>query len=48
MHHKEIRAAMGIKISAPGLEKAVAGTPLFVVDDKTDLDKMRVRRDMCG
>ena len=31
MDHKEIRAAMGVKIVAPGLETAVAGTSLFVV-----------------
>jgi hypothetical protein len=31
MDHKEIRAAMGVKIVAPGLETAIAGTSLFVV-----------------
>ncbi|KAK7266172.1 hypothetical protein RIF29_18814 [Crotalaria pallida] len=31
LHHKEIKAAMGIKISAQGLENAIAGTMLYVV-----------------
>lgn len=31
MDHKEIRAAMGVKIVAPGLEHAVAGTSMYVV-----------------
>lgn len=30
LHHKEIRAAQGIKISAQGLEHAIAGTALYV------------------
>ena len=31
LHHKEITAAQGVKIAAPGLENAVAGTQLLVV-----------------
>jgi hypothetical protein len=31
MDHKEVRAAIGVKIVAPGLETAVAGTSMFVV-----------------
>ena len=31
MDHKEIRAAMGVRVVAPGLEQAVAGTSMFVV-----------------
>jgi translation initiation factor IF-2 len=31
MDHKEIKAAMGVKIVAPGLEHAVAGTSMYVV-----------------
>lgn len=40
VHHKEIKAAMGIKISAPDLEKAIAGSRLLVVgpdDDEEDM-----------
>lgn len=41
VHNKEIKAAMGIKISAPGLEGAIAGSRLMVVgpdDDESDLE----------
>jgi len=40
VHHKEIKAAMGVKISAPDLEKAIAGSRLLVVgpdDDEVEL-----------
>ncbi|CAA93574.1 translation initiation factor eIF5B Tif52 [Schizosaccharomyces pombe] len=40
VHHKEIKAAMGVKICANDLEKAVAGSRLLVVgpdDDEEDL-----------
>lgn len=40
VHHKEIKAAMGVKIVAPDLEKAIAGSRLLVVgpdDDEEDL-----------
>ena len=29
MHHTQISTSMGVKISAPGLEDAVAGTQLL-------------------
>ncbi len=32
MHHKIIHAANGVKISAPNLEHALAGSPLIVAN----------------
>ncbi|KAG1057763.1 hypothetical protein G6F43_000406 [Rhizopus delemar] len=40
VHHKSVKAALGIKIAAPDLEKAIAGSRLLVVgpdDDEEDL-----------
>lgn len=40
IHHKSVKAALGIKIAAPDLEKAIAGSRLLVVgpdDDEDDL-----------
>lgn len=42
VHHKEIKAAMGVKISANDLEGAIAGSRLLVVgpdDDEEDLEE---------
>jgi len=36
LHHKTIKAAMGVKITGENLETAIAGTPLFVVDHPED------------
>jgi translation initiation factor 5B len=38
VHHKRIKAAMGLKISAPGMEEAMAGTTLHVCNEDTELD----------
>ncbi|KAL7245938.1 hypothetical protein ACSBR2_001130 [Camellia fascicularis] len=38
LHHKEIKAAQGIKITAQGLEHAIAGTSLYVVGRDDDLE----------
>ncbi|OMO52019.1 hypothetical protein CCACVL1_29425 [Corchorus capsularis] len=48
MQHKEIKAAMGIKIAAQGLEHAVAGTGLYVVGPDDDLEEVKetVKEDM--
>ncbi|KAM0327928.1 hypothetical protein ACHAQA_005327 [Verticillium albo-atrum] len=40
VHNKEVKAALGVKISAPGLEGAIAGSRLLVVgpdDDEDDI-----------
>jgi translation initiation factor 5B len=42
VHNKEAKAALGVKISAPGLEGAIAGSRLLVVgpdDDESDLEE---------
>ncbi|TQE02914.1 hypothetical protein C1H46_011472 [Malus baccata] len=41
LHHSEIKAAQGIKISAQGLEHAIAGTALHVVGPHDDLDEIK-------
>lgn len=40
MHHKEVKAAIGVKITANDLEKAVAGSRLLVVGPDDDEDQM--------
>ncbi|KAJ2393117.1 eukaryotic translation initiation factor 5B [Coemansia sp. RSA 2611] len=40
VHHKEIKAAMGVKISAPDLEKAIAGSRLLVVGPDDDEEEL--------
>lgn len=41
VHHKEVKAALGVKISAPDLEKAVAGSRLLVVGPDDDEEVLR-------
>lgn len=45
IHHEKIYAAMGVKIAAPGLEEAVAGTQLFVVQNPNDQDEIERLKD---
>ncbi|KAJ1726558.1 eukaryotic translation initiation factor 5B [Coemansia biformis] len=40
VHHKSIKAAMGIKICAPDLEKAIAGSRLLVVGPDDDEESL--------
>ena len=37
IHHKEISGSMGIKISAPGLELAIAGSELLRPRTETEV-----------
>ncbi|KAH0664178.1 hypothetical protein KY284_029109 [Solanum tuberosum] len=41
VHHKEIKAAQGIKINAQGLEHAIAGTSLYVVGPDDDVENIK-------
>ncbi|GAA5986329.1 hypothetical protein JCM10908_003705 [Rhodotorula pacifica] len=41
VHHKQIKAAMGVKIVAPDLEKAIAGSRLLVCTEDDDEDELR-------
>jgi translation initiation factor 5B len=41
VHHKEVKAALGVKITAPDLEKAIAGSRLLVVGPDDDEDDLR-------
>uniref|UniRef100_A0A061RKG6 Eukaryotic translation initiation factor 5B n=1 Tax=Tetraselmis sp. GSL018 TaxID=582737 RepID=A0A061RKG6_9CHLO len=41
LHHKEVKAAQGIKIAAQGLENAVAGTSLYVVGPDDDVEDLK-------
>jgi len=34
IHHQKIKGAMGIKISAPGLEEAIAGSELLKAENQ--------------
>jgi len=41
VHHKHVKAALGIKIVAPDLEKAIAGSRLLVIGPDDDEDHLR-------
>ncbi|KFG62288.1 putative translation initiation factor IF-2 [Toxoplasma gondii RUB] len=41
IQHAFIQAAMGVKISAPNLEEAVAGTSVFVVEEDDDIEDLK-------
>lgn len=48
LHHKEIKAAQGVKIAAQNLESAVAGTQMLVAGPADDIEvlKAEVMEDM--
>ncbi|WP_126451240.1 translation initiation factor IF-2 [Sulfodiicoccus acidiphilus] len=37
----EVVAAAGVKISAPGLEEAIAGSPLYVAEDESRIEQLK-------
>lgn len=41
IHHQKIKGAMGIKISAPGLENAIAGSELYVAKNDAEIQAAR-------
>ncbi|KAG2231544.1 hypothetical protein INT48_005047 [Thamnidium elegans] len=41
VHHKSVKAALGIKISAPDLEKAIAGSRLLVAGPDDDIEDLK-------
>ncbi|TPX36944.1 hypothetical protein SmJEL517_g00977 [Synchytrium microbalum] len=41
VHHKQVKAALGVKIAAPELEKAIAGSRLLVVGPDDDEEEMK-------
>ena len=38
LHHREIWGAIGVKVAAPGLDQAVAGTPMIVANTEDDIE----------
>jgi translation initiation factor 5B len=41
IHHKSIKGAIGVKIVAPDIGKAIAGTPLLVIGPEDDADDVK-------
>ncbi|XP_020599945.1 eukaryotic translation initiation factor 5B-like [Phalaenopsis equestris] len=41
IHHKQLKAAQGVKISAQGLEHAIAGTALYAVKPGDDIEAIK-------
>jgi len=46
LHHKVLHAAMGVKIGAPGLEHAIAGSTLYVCGPDDDVDELKEEAQM--
>ena len=42
IHHQKIKGAMGIKISAPGLENALAGSELLIAKNETEIQAAKL------
>ena len=41
LHHKQIKAAQGVKIAAQNLESAVAGTQMLVAGPNDDIEALK-------
>ena len=41
LHHKEVKAAQGIKIAAQNLENSVAGTQMLVAGPDDDIEELK-------
>ncbi len=41
LHHKEVKAAQGIKLAAQNLENAVAGTQMLVVQKGDSIEDLK-------
>jgi len=41
VHHKQLKAAMGVKIAATNLEEAIAGTQLFCLREGDDVEELK-------
>jgi translation initiation factor 5B len=41
VHHKELKGAIGVKIVAKDIDKAIAGTPLLVVEPEDDIEDVK-------
>lgn len=44
IHNKQVKAALGVKICAPDLEKAVAGSQLLLIDPKHGLSEEEAKK----
>ena len=43
VHHEKIKGAMGIKISAPSLENAIAGSELFKCTTEEEIEEAKAQ-----
>ena len=43
MHHEKIKGSMGIKISAPGLENAIAGSELYMARNEEEIEDYKAQ-----
>ncbi|CAG9326649.1 unnamed protein product [Blepharisma stoltei] len=41
LHHKALRASMGVKISAQGLDHTMAGSPLFIAKNEEEIPRLQ-------